>query len=299
MLRGVKIATALPSPFTIVIVSWNTRDLLLSCLRSLGDFGPHQIIVVDNASSDGTAEAVTADFPAVHLILPGKNLGYAEGNNLGFGVAKHPFILALNPDTEVSVAQIEHAVEILDAHAKVGCLAARLIDPPPVGLTQRSVRGFPTVAGLFGAWTGLDRLFPKSFVGSYFLRSFDYSLEQFAPQPMGTFLLFRKTALEEVAKGLPLAPFDTQFPIFFNDVDLSKRLDDAGWKTLYSPEIVVVHHGGASTRQVKPMMVWESHRSLIRYLAKHKSPVVATLLAPLILLGALLRARGFSKGFRK
>jgi len=296
--RGVKIAKALSSPVSTILVNWNTKELLLACLRSLGDCARHQVIVVDNESADGSADAVAEAFPWVELIRAGGNLGYARGNNLGFKAATHPYLLALNPDTEISIEQIERGVEILESNPQIGCLAAKLVDPPPGGKTQRSVRGFPTFMGLLGAWTGLDRRFPHSPLGSYFLPGFNYDLEQLAPQPMGTFLLFRREALESVRETDLEFPFDPLFPIFFNDVDLSQRLETAGWKTLYTPEIVIAHHGGASTRQQKPAMIWESHRSLIRYLAKHRGRATAALLAPLILLGAFVRAKGYSKGFQ-
>ena len=178
-----------------------------------------------------------------------------------------------------------------------GVLGLRLVGPDKNA--QNSVRGFPTILGVIGTWAKLDRIFPASLLGSYSLPNFDYDSDGPAPQPMGTFLLFRRTALETV--GDPQKPFDESFPIFFNEVDLLFRLNQAGWPCWYSAGAHVLHHHGASTRQVKKSMIWESHRSLVRYFRKHlKGP--SRLLIPIIAgaawIAALARAKGYHAGFR-
>ncbi len=285
---------------SILIVNWNTRDLLRACLASLLQHpyrDDDEIIVVDNASTDGSAAMVGAEFPNVRLIEPGANTGYAKGNNLAFSTADSPFLLTLNPDTQVFEGTLERAVSSLKARPSCGYLGARLISPD--GSTQASVRGFPTFLGLLGDWTGLGARVAGA-LDSYRLTRFDYDTPQPAPQPMGTFLLFRREALEAV--GSEKAPFDESFPIFFNEVDLLKRLDDAGWSGWYDPEVRVMHHHGASTRQVRKAMIWESHCSLVRYLIKHARQPLARVgyrgLALLIYLAALVRARGVHAGFR-
>ena len=286
---------------SVLIVNWNTREHLLACLRSLQDHPPkidHEVIVVDNASTDASADAVKSQFPKMTLLEPGRNLGYAAGNNLAFQRAKGDYLLALNPDTEVFDQTLDLAVQRLQAYPHAGCLAARLLSPD--GSTQRSVRGFPTPLGLFGDLTGLGKLFPNSSLGAYRMRAFDYDKEQPAPQPMGTFLLFGSEALEEIQAREN--PFDPAFPIFFNDVDLLFRLLQKQWTCVYSPQVRVLHHGGLSTRQVRKSMIWESHRSLIRYLSKHAtgplSRLGVSLLAPAVYAGAFIRAKGYDPGFR-
>lgn len=286
---------------SILIVNWNTRDQLRACLQSIFKFPPigtFETVVVDNDSSDGSAAMVESEFPDVRLLTPGENAGYARGNNLAFAAAKGEWLLTLNPDTEVLPGTLERAVEVLSAHPTYGALGAKLVGPD--GFVQPSVRGFPSLLGIFGDFSGLGRLFPTSALGSYRLRRFDYTKECDAPQPMGTFLLFRREALEDV--GEPSHPFDEQFPIFFNEVDLLFRLRKAGWPCLYSPQIEVLHHHGASTSQVRKPMIWESHRSLIRYLQKHSTGFRRAVLVPIasffIISAAFIRARGFSAGFR-
>lgn len=257
-----------------------------------------QVIVVDNLSSDGSAEMVKRDFPGVTLIEPGANTGYAKGNNLAFEKAQGEWLLTLNPDTEVQSTTLQSAIDVLAANPKYGALGAKQIGTG--GEVQSSVRGFPSILGIFGDATGLGKLFPRSNLGSYRLLQFDYSKEGDAPQPMGTFLLFRREALAAV--GDPKGPFDEDFPIFFNEVDLLFRLREAGWPCLYSPHVQLLHHHGASTRQVRRSMIWESHRSLIRFLKKHtrglRRAVAVPLTSAFILTAAFIRARGFSAGFR-
>lgn len=286
---------------SVLVVNWNTRDCLRACLASLckhPSAPDDEVIVVDNASPDGSAEMVRTEFPWVRLIASDTNLGYAAGNNRAFAEATGDFLLTLNPDTEVYKDTLATAVARLEASPQYGALGARQLDIR--GRTQMSVRGFPSFWGLLGDWTGVGRQHPGHALDSYRLNWFDYSEEQPAPQPMGTFLLFRREALAAV--GDPARPFDESFPIFFNEVDLLLRLRNAGWPCLYAPSVRVFHRGGMSTRQVRPAMIWESHRSLARYLVKHRRSNASLLwIGPLALLifgAAFVRARGYHAGFR-
>jgi len=286
---------------SIAIVNWNTRDLLRCCLQSIFQSPPEEtmeVIVVDNASSDDSAKMVADEFPNVLLIALDRNTGYAHGNNLALARARGEWLLTLNPDTEMQSGTLQTSLEILKQKNSYGALSIRLVGPD--GNVQHSIRGWPTIAGLIGDSLGLAKLFPKSKWASYRLPNFDYAKEGPAPQPMGTFLLFRKAALEAI--HLSEGAFDERFPIFFNDVDLLKRLDDAGWPCLYSPKATTFHHHGASTRLVRKAMVWESHLSLIRYLWKHSRKLLdrmgVALVTPAIVLAAIVRARGFKAGFR-
>lgn len=304
---------------SIIIVHWNTRDELRKCLASIRSHPPdreYEVLVVDNASDDGSAAMVRAEFPECRLFAEDRNWGYAKGNNIGFASAQGELLLTLNPDTEFFDDTLEQACRKLEELADrpgvprlslststspppprhIGVLAPKLIGPD--GEVQASVRGFPSLIGILGAWTGLDRWFPRSALGSYRLRAFDYELEQLAPQPMGTFLLFRRSDLEKAA--VPTRPLDEDFPIFFNEVDLLKRLHDAGVVCVYCPELSVRHLHGASTRQRPKKMIWESHMSLVRYFRKHlagPARLALPLIAAMAWLAALVRARGYDRGF--
>jgi N-acetylglucosaminyl-diphospho-decaprenol L-rhamnosyltransferase len=290
-----------PPQLTIVIVNWNTCDLLRACLASLERHpfsGRSEVIVVDNNSSDGSATMVRKEFADVVLVDLPTNAGYARGNNHGFAQAQGEFILTLNPDTELVDASLDRAVRIMSENSEWGILGAKQIAVD--GKVQRSVRGFPSLAGIFGDVTGLGRLLPHSALGSYRLTAFDYEKTQFAPQPMGTFLLFRRSALKDV--GDPRGPLDEEFPIFFNEVDLLYRLAEKGWPCIYSPEVRILHHGGESTKQVRKSMIWESHRSLVRFMRKHlltqwNLPLIG-IVSGIIYAAAFVRAKGYSEGFR-
>ncbi len=283
---------------SIVIVSWNTRELLRKCLASVfGNDAPFEIevIVVDNASHDGSAAMVREGFPDAILVQNERNEGYARGNNQGITLVNGEYILTLNPDTELPRDALRKCIDILDDNSEYGCLAPRLIglDRKP----QRSVRGFPSILGVFGAITGLANLSPEGPLGSYLLPAFDYDSEGPAPQPMGTFLMFKRSALEAV--GDPRRPFDEAFPIFFNEVDLLYRMHQAGLRCLYSPQVEVLHAHGASTRQRPKAMIWESHRSLVRFFRKHLRGVQRVWIPGIAIaanIAALVRARGFRDG---
>jgi len=273
----------------------------MKCLSSVYLFPPacpFEIIVVDNRSSDGSAAATEEQFPSVNLIRSEKNLGYALGNNRAFEEATGDILLTLNPDTQFIDDSLTKCVEFMKSHSDIAALGAKQLNPGHT--VQRSIRGFPTFLGVFGDITGFGRLYPGSGFDSYRLNNFDYSKEQIAPQPMGTFLLFRKSMLAKVADVKQ--PFDSQFPIFFNEVDLLFRMQNEGLKCMYVPSISLLHWGGESTKQTKKIVIWESHLSLIRYWRKHlKGPLnrlILALLIPIIWAGAFIRAKGYSRGFR-
>lgn len=287
---------------SILIVNWNTRVYLNECLKSIFLHPPSctfEVIVVDNASTDDSANMVEASYPQVILLRQTSNLGYANGNNAAFAAASGAFLLTLNPDTEVFDDTLNNAVAILESAPNYGALCAQQIGLE--GEVQASVRGFPTLLGIFGQLLGLAKLFPNSAFGTYQLPGFDYLRAQDAPQPMGTFILFRRSSLDDV--GMATQPMDSAFPIFFNEVDLLYRMHRSGWPCWYDPSIRIRHVGGAGTRQVRKPMIWESHLSLLRYYRKHwPDGLIGILMYPVfaiaVLLGALIRARGFHRGFR-
>ncbi len=277
---------------SVLIVNWNTRDLLRACLHSLRRFPlsePMEVWVLDNASRDGSAQMVQQEFPEVHLVASGCNLGYAAGNNLLLRRAQGEYLLLLNADTEVTEGALDIAVHYLREHPDVAGLGAKLVHPD--GRVQASVRGFPEPLAVLWEYLGVARLFPCSRrFGAYRMRWFSYDRVTEVDQPMGTFLMVSRRAVEQV--GL----MDERFPIFFNEVDWCYRAKTQGWKIVFHPDVVVIHHGGASTRQVRPQMIWESHRSLQKFYEKHyrqrMSAPIYWFVMMAILLNAWLRTLG-------
>jgi len=279
---------------SILIVNWNTRELLRACLASLRQFPPHlthEILVADNASADGSAAMVAAEFPEVRLFANHDNLGYAAGNNQLLREARGELWLLLNPDIELreeyGVQPFDLLAEHLRRNPACGAVAAKLVQPD--GRTQLSCRGFPHPVDLAAEWSGLARLLP-GLCGRYRMRTFDQESFRTVDQPMASCLLLRAAACRQV--GL----FDEQFPIFFNDVDLSWRFYQHGWRIDYLPTAVVLHYGGGSTRLVKPRMIRESRDSLLAFYRKHyrgRIPaVVYQLTVVLIRLAFWWRLRG-------
>jgi GT2 family glycosyltransferase len=250
---------------SVVIVNWNTRDMLLGAVRSIEDQPQEtdlEIIVVDNASPDGSADALARSFPAVRLIRNATNDGYARGNNQGIAAASGRYVLLLNPDVIVPSGALDRAVAHMAARPDVGALGARLVGTD--GNVQRSVRGFPTPLSVACEALGLSRAFPRSRrLASYRMGWFDYDRESEVDQPMGTFLLIRREALDRVGV------LDERFPIFFNEVDWCFRAKRAGFHILFVPDVTITHYGGAGTGQVAARMAWESRSGLLTYFRKH------------------------------
>ena len=250
---------------SVCIVNWNTREDVAECLSALQAAMAGleaEVIVVDNASADGSADLVRERFGWARLIANSENLGYARGNNQAIEASAGDLALLLNPDTVMPPDGLRQLVAFAEEHPEAGAIGCRLVYPD--GRVQQSCRSFPTPDIILYEYIGLSRLFPRSRVfGKYRMSWWDYGDVREVDQPMGSCLLLRREALEQV--GL----MDEQFPIFFNEVDLCFRLKQAGWRILYTPEPSVVHKVGRSTRQVKLRMIIESHDSLLRFYRKH------------------------------
>ena len=252
-------------PVSAVIVNWNTRDYLRECLQSLEQTAIGELletIVVDNASGDGSADMVAREFPGVTLIRSSRNLFYAAGNNLGVAEASGEYLLILNPDTEALGDAVAQLRGFLDEHPEASAVAPRLVHPD--GSAQSSVRLFPTPLNVLIEVTRLSRLAPRSRVlGAYRMGWWDQSEVREVDQPMTSCLLVRRSKWEAL-RGM-----DEGFPMFFNDVDLCYRLKQSGGSLYFLPTARVLHHVGASTRQVKREMIVASHRGLERFYRKH------------------------------
>jgi GT2 family glycosyltransferase len=276
----------------VCIVNWNTREYLDACLTSLERHAGAlsvQTVVVDNASSDGSAEMVRQSHPQVELIANADNRYYAAANNQGLAVLDAPQVLLLNPDIEVQSGSLQTLVDFLTEHPRAGAVAPRLRGPD--GKVQPSCRTFPSPDVVWLEALGLAKAFPHHpLFGKYRMTWWDYDTVQPVDQPMASALLLRAKALEEVGD------FDEEFPMFFNDVDLCRRLWAGGWQVWFTPAAEMLHVGGAATRQVRREMILESHRSFLRYYEKHYrgrlDPVTYALTVGLLRVGAWWRARG-------
>ncbi len=232
---------------SIVIVSWNVQDLLNKCLKSIeqsrGDIDL-EVFVVDNASQDNTVKMINNEFPWVKLIVNKKNLGFAKANNIAIKQASGQYILLLNPDTEIFPDTLEKSLLFMDHNPDCGAMGCKMIYPD--GRHQASVRRFPTWWPIFLMLIKIPKIFPQLKSIKYYLaEDFDYNKQQTVDQIMGAFMLIPKIVFEQI--GI----FDERFFNWFEEVDLCRRIWQAGYKIYYFPEIKIIHHGGKSFAQEK------------------------------------------------
>jgi GT2 family glycosyltransferase len=253
---------------SILIVTYNSAGTIRACVESVvADLSglESEIIIVDNHSWDSTAsllEDLKQIYPDLILILNKHNRGFALGNNQALSHASGQDIFILNPDTVVHLGTIPGLFKALRGNEKTGVTAPRMQFPD--GRIQYTCRRFPTHMDVVYHSLGLAHLFPGSnkFNG-WKMGDFDHLSARQVDQPAGAALMVRGDILRD------LEGFDPNFPMFFNDVDLCRRIKDAGYEIWFLPEFVVDHEGGVSVKQVKLKMTMSSHVSFFRYFEKH------------------------------
>ena len=292
----IKLLLSYEHKVSIIVVSFNTRELLRHCLQSvlaecarLPAASSAEILVVDNASSDGSPEMVESEmmdreFPAaaspdhaapgsrvpVRLIRSTVNLGFAGANNLAMSQARGRYLVLLNSDALFHTGALRLAIQHMDLNTQAGVGGARLVGPQ--GEWQPSARSFPTLWHVFVVFSGLATRFPKSRLFGAFDRTWaspDFQAEvDWVP---GAFSIMRREAL--VKTGL----FDPQFFLYSEEVDLCRRMKAMGFRVLYWPDVVVTHIGGESGRQLTTLkfsdtesqiVLWRM-RSTLLYFRKH------------------------------
>lgn len=277
----------------IVIVNWNTRDLLRDCLRSVEQSVgvTYRVVVVDNASTDGSAEMVCAGFPRVELIENADNRGYPAANNqglrrLGFergGPDDAPrYALALNPDTVLPPDALREMVGYMDADPRVGVAGPKLVLLDG-SLDLACRRSFPTPEISFYRMIGLSRLFPRSRrFGRYNLTYLDPDVETEVDSVVGAFMMVRREAIQRV--GL----FDETFFMYGEDLDWAYRIKQAGWTVKYNPRVTVTHVKRAASRQSRRAQQ-EFYRAMLIFYRKHYRPTTPWWLHSLVLMGLALK----------
>ena len=248
---------------SIIVVSYNARDHLERSLASVAD-GSHEVIVVDNASTDGSPELVRERFPSVRLLELPENRGFGAGNNEGMRIASGRYFLLLNSDAWPVGDAVTRLLAFMDANPGVGVAGPRLVGTD--GRLQKSVRGFPTVWRIATEYFFLRKLAPGSrALNAFYGAGFDYSERREADFLMGAVLMLRRASVEQVGD------FDTDFFMFSEETDLCYRMKEAGWTVEFSPEAEFVHVGGASTKPEWNRMYREQLRGHLLFLAKHES----------------------------
>jgi N-acetylglucosaminyl-diphospho-decaprenol L-rhamnosyltransferase len=301
---------------SIIIVTWNVWDLLRASIASIEQlsraidgapdiraFGPAtlgsdaptlEVIVVDNASTDATADLLPARFPWVRLIRSATNLGFTAGNNVGYATSRGQVIYFLNPDTELvnsrSADDATTGVAPGGAGDSLWTLYCALLENPKVALVgpqlrygdntiQGSRRRFPTRLTGFFAGALLGRRWRRNpWIRHFEMDDWPEGFRQEVEWVVGAAMMARRNALEQIKIPGMDGPFDEAFFMYSEEVDLCKRLYDAGWSILYVPEAVVIHYQGRSSGQVIARRHIHYHRSKILYYEKHYGNGWATLL---------------------
>jgi GT2 family glycosyltransferase len=224
-------------------LSWNAKSFLLECIESIlrqSATGPLEVIVVDNASSDGSPEAVRDKYPAVKLICNAGNDGFAKGNNIGIRASSGDYLFLINSDVVVSEGCFEKLVRYMDSHPGAGMLGPRILGAD--GKVQRTCMGFPSLSNTLFRAVALDKLFPHSrLFGDFFLTFWSFDDTRPVDVVNGCFWVLRRSAMNDV--GL----LDERFFMYGEDVDWCKRFAQKGWKVVFVADAEALHYGGASS----------------------------------------------------
>jgi len=273
---------------SVVIVSYESRGLLERCLAALaadtGRTATREVIVVDQASGDGTAAWVAAEHPEARLVALDENVGFGAGNNRGAKVAEGRWLLLLNSDAFVRPGAIDELVRFAEARPRAGIVGPRLLWPD--GRLQRSCRRFPTVFRIATEFLYLRKIAPRSrILNGFYYGEFAHDEPWRVDWVTGACMLVRAELFEQ------LAGFDEDFFLYSEEVDLLYRASQRGAETWYDPAAEVVHEWGGTAGRASALTLQEQSRSHVRYLDKHRSRSTAKRARIVLLTGLRLRAR--------
>jgi len=254
---------------SIIIVSWNVEEDVLDCLRSIAENSPSEpfeVIVVDNASSDGTVAALRRDFPDATVVANTENRGFAGANNQALAMAKGQYLLLLNPDTVVHLRALDLLIRFMDSHQDVGGCGPRLLNSD--GTTQLSVRHFPTFRAALYRYSALRYL--RLFRGEYrrsLMKEFGHDRQRDVDIVKGAALMLRQSVIDQIG------PMDEGFFMYYEEADLCLRIRKAGWRIVFMPEALVTHTGGRSSDQAGIERRIMRLKSLVTFFGKHRCRV--------------------------
>lgn len=261
------------SSLDIVIVNWNAGRQLYDCIRSIAEtrqegVAIERVVVVDNASTDGSASGLEMPGVPLHVLRNEQNLGFAAGCNQGARGSRADYLLFLNPDTELHDGSLSIPVRYLDdpAHADVGIAGVQLLDE--AGDVARTCARFPTPGRAIGMMAGLERIAP-GLVPGHFMDDWDHGDTRAVDQVMGAFFLTRRPLFEQ------LGGFDERFFVYLEEVDYSFRAKQAGWATHFVADAQVFHRGCGTTQEIRDVRLFYILRSRALYFFKHASPLQA------------------------
>ena len=246
----------------VIIVNWNAREDLRVCLTSLYAAPKprlsYDVWVVDNASADGSAAMVAAEFPQGHLIANTENLGFSKANNQAIARTDSRYVFLLNSDAAIYPGVLDALAAYADSHPAAGILGPKVLNPD--GSLQYSCRRFPSLGAGFFRNTYLGRLFPNnSFARDYLMTNFDHATDTAVDWVSGCAMLIRREIINTIGA------LDERFYMYCEDVDICQRVWDSGGEVVYVPEAVVSHAIGRSSDKNADKMIIEFHRSWYEY----------------------------------
>ncbi len=251
---------------SIIIVNYNTGELIKQTLASIYKYNydfEYEVIVIDNASSDGSQEIIKRDYNRVILLENDVNAGFAAASNTGIRRAKGRYILLLNPDTLIYESTLKVMLAFMDNNPRVGAAGCKVVLPDGK-LDRACKRSFPTPLNALFNLLKLDRLFPGSKIfGAYNLTYRDENKTQEVDALVGAFMLIKREVIAEA--GL----LDEDFFLYGEDLDWCYRIKKAGWKIVYYPETEIMHIKGGSSRNKDNKTIREFYRSMYLYYNKH------------------------------
>ncbi|MCC6866655.1 MAG: glycosyltransferase family 2 protein [Ignavibacteria bacterium] len=246
---------------SVIIANWNTKELIKGCIESvLQNSGfknsEYEIIVIDNASNDGSKEYLFSLEGKIKLIENPENLGYAKACNQGFAVSTGKYILLLGSDTVMLNDTLPECIKYLDKNPDAGAAACKLLNPD--GTVQNSLKKFPKLSNAFFTYLSLDK-----FNKEYDMSEFKYDKVTEAEQAAATFLMLRRSLLEKI--GL----FDEDYRILYNDVELAGRINASGSKIIFLDYVSIIHYGSHSTKNADFALRKIMYGDIYRYYRKH------------------------------
>jgi len=273
---------------SIIIVNWNTRQLLDDCLKSIKNSTAniqYEIIVIDNDSSDDSVQMIKQHYPQVHLIANNTNRGFAAANNQGMEVSKGRYVLLQNSDTVVHHDAIEKTVNYADEYADAAVVGCRVMNSPDQ--VEMTCFRFPDLLSIFFSSAGLQRLFKNSrLFGRERMLWWQRDTFRKVDVVSGMYMLVRKEAIDQVGM------MDESFFFYYEETDWCYRFAKSGWKALFNPEATITHIGGGgqSSAKVRSKTFVQRQKSCMIYLKKNKGYLYALAARATLILAYLGRA---------
>lgn len=250
----------------IVIINWNSGDYLQKCIHSIfsntNEQFVNKVFIIDNNSSDNSLQKILSNDKII-IVKNKENRGFAKAANQGFYLSNTPYVLLLNPDTQLLHTTLKDCIAFMEKHDEIGILGCRLLSDD--GKTSPSCARFPTPLKLFTDSIGLSKVFPSVFSPAILMTDWDHGKSRYVDQVMGAFMFMRRSIFDTIGF------FDERFFVYCEELDFSKRFSESGGKSFYNTEITAIHSGEGTTKRVKAFRLFLNIRSRLQYSKKHFS----------------------------